>query len=425
MRTAAFLLILALLGGEAVAADPEFYRDVLPVLQRRCQSCHRAGETAPMAFGTYAEVRPWATAIREAVKLKKMPPWFADAASTSKFSNDPRLPEAEVAILDAWVAGGALEGKRPRSLPRPVAQADSFSSDLTLGIPAPFPVPANATIEYQYFVLRLPFTYDRWVTGVEVRPTDRSVVHHAVLYVRPPSSKWLRGAPADGRPWAPAANDAGAVAETRSTLEDILAVYTPGTRGVRFPDGMAKKVPAGSDLVLQVHYTSKKTPASDQTAVGLMLAADPPKKRILTLQMGRDDLRIPANTADYQASVSGVLPRDAMLINLTPHMHLRGSAFDFEAFPASGKGAADLLLRVRPYDFFWQFTYTLATPKLLPKGTVLKWTGYFDNSKNNPKNPDPNAEVTWGEQSWQEMMIGFFDVAVEPNMDKLSFFSRN
>jgi hypothetical protein len=156
-----------------------------------------------------------------------------------------------------------------------------------------------------------------------------------------------------------------------------------------------------------------------------MMASDAPKKRIITLQMGRDDLQIPPNAADYRASVSGVLPRDATLISLTPHMHLRGASFDFEAFPESGKGAADLLLRVKPYDFFWQYTYTLATPKVLPKGTVLKWTGFFDNSKNNPRNPDPTAEVTWGEQSWQEMMIGFFDVAVDPNMDKHSFFARN
>ncbi len=424
MRLAAVSFALALAGAGALAAaesGPEFYRDVLPILQRRCQACHRAGEAAPMSLTTYQEVRPWAAAIRESVKLRKMPPWFADLSSALHFSNDPRLSAAELAVLDSWVSAGVPEGKRPRSLPR-FTEPDALSSDLTVAMPAPFRVQANATIEYQYFILRLPFTYDRWVSGVEIRPSDRSVVHHAVAYVRPPSSKWLRNAPSDGRPWAPGP---GEVAEARSTTEDILAVYTPGTRGIRFPEGMAKKIPAGSDLVLQVHYTSRKVDATDQTAVGLAMAPDTPRKRILTLQMGRDDLRIPPNSADYRASVSGVLPRDAVLLSLTPHMHLRGAQFDFEAFPPGAPGAGQMLLRVKPYDFFWQFTYTLAQPRVLPKGTVLKWTGYFDNSRNNPKNPDPNAEVTWGEQSWQEMMIGFFDVAVDPGMDKHSFFARN
>lgn len=426
--TAAIPLVLVVFScgaAQAASSDAEFYRDVLPILQRRCVSCHSAGEAAPMALGSYSEVRPWAAAIRETVKRRKMPPWFADGTSTLKFANDPRLPDSEIAVIDQWVEAGALEGKRPKRVAAVEPAGSGFSADMSVTVPAPFPVPANATIDYQYFVLRLPFTYDRWVNGVEIRPSDRSVVHHAVAFIRPPGSKWLRNAPSDGRPWTPPANDASALAEARATTEDILAVYTPGTRGIRFPDGMAKKIPAGSDLVLQVHYQSKKTAAQDQISVGLSMATENPKKRLLTLQMGRDDLRIPPNSADYKASVSGTLPRDAILVSLTPHMHLRGAQFDFEAFPPSSPGAAQMLLRVKPYDFFWQYTYSLSTPKALPKGTVLKWTGYFDNSRNNPKNPDPTAEVTWGEQSNQEMMIGFFDVAVDPGMDKQSFFARN
>ena len=216
--------------------------------------------------------------------------------------------------------------------------------------------------------------------------------------------------------------DADALREARTTKADILAIYTPGAPATICPDGMAKKLPAGADLVLQVHYTSKKTPTSDQPQIGLAMLKDPPKKRILTLQMGRDDLRIPPGEANYKASVSGTLPADALLISMFPHMHLRGAAFDFEIVGSNGQ--IETLLRVKPYRFTWQLNYVLQTPRLLPKGTVLRWTGTFDNSANNPSNPDPAAEVRWGEQSWEEMMIGFFDVAVDAGIDKQTFFQR-
>jgi hypothetical protein len=372
-----------------------------------------------MPLVTYRDVRPWAAAIREAVKLRKMPPWFADP-NYGEFANDPRLTSEQIAAIEAWARSGAPQGLRPSS--QSAAKGDSAPrADLLIKADKSMPIPANAVIDYQYLIFPLHFTSDRWVRFVDVRPSDRSVVHHAVLYVRAPQSKWLREVP-PGAPYSPPRGDSEAVRRTRDTTEDVLAIYTPGTRPVSFPNGMAKKIPAGADLVLQLHYTSKKTPAVDRPSIAMSFSSKPPDKQLLTLQMGRDDLRIPPGERNYRASVSGTLPRDALLVSLFPHMHLRGSAFDFDI--AGPHGHVETLLRVRPYDFYWQLNYVLKTPRLLPKGTVLRWTGYFDNSPNNPRNPDPTAEVTWGEQSWQEMMIGFFDVAVDPQLTKRDFFVR-
>jgi hypothetical protein len=182
---------------------------------------------------------------------------------------------------------------------------------------------------------------------------------------------------------------------------------------------MGKKLPVHADLVLQIHYTSKKTAASDRTSIGINFLKEPPKKRVLTLEMQNRDLVIPPGASDYRASVSGVMPRDATLISFFPHMHLRGSEFEYSIVQPDGK--LETLLRVKPYDFFWQMSYPLKAPRPLPKGTKLLWTGHFDNSANNPRNPDPKAEVRWGEQSWEEMMIGYFDVAVDANVDKIAF----
>jgi hypothetical protein len=404
-----------------LTAAPSFYQHILPILRGRCQGCHTAGDIGPMPLSTYAEARPWAAAIRESVKLRKMPPWFADPAH-GEFANDPRLSEQEIALIDRWVRAGAPEGPKPKTAERAKAQGvTSFSFNLVLSASSALSIPANSVIDYQFIVLPTALKEDRWVRGVRIRPSDRGVVHHAVLYAREPTSGWLRDAK-PGAAWAPSRDDPEAVRRSRDTKEDILAVYTPGAAATVFPDGMAKKLPAGSDLVLQMHYTSKKTAAEDKPRVELMLTAQTPGKRILTLQMGRDDLRIPPGEQSYRASVSGTLPQDALLISLFPHMHLRGAGFDFDLVGPSGY--VETLLKVKPYNFNWQLNYILKVPRLLRRGTRLRWTGYFDNSANNPFNPDPAAEVTWGEQSWEEMMIGFFDVAVDPDIDKQKFFIR-
>jgi hypothetical protein len=269
-------------------------------------------------------------------------------------------------------------------------------------------------------ILPVDLPEDRWASAVEIHPSDRSIVHHAVVYVRTKESKWLRNVPPLTM-YAPPPGSMSADELAGQAASDILAVYTPGSPAAVWPAGMAKKLPVHADLVLQLHYTSKKTAASDRTSIGINFLKEPPKKRVLTLQMQNRDIVIPPGASDYHASVSGVMPSDATLISLFPHMHLRGSAFEYAIVHPDGK--LETLLRVKPYDFFWQMSYPLKTPRLLPKGTKLLWTGYFDNSANNPRNPDPKAEVRWGEQSWEEMMVGFFDVAVETNVDKITFFS--
>jgi hypothetical protein len=398
------------------ASPPVFYKDVLPILQNRCQECHRPGEIAPMAFLNYAETRPWAKAIREAVLTRKMPPWFADP-QFGHFANDRSLSAQEIDTLLHWVDAGSQEGS-PQDAPPVRAWPPGWNigtPDAVFEMPHAVSIPASGAIEYQYIILPTRFREDKWVQQVEVRPSDAATVHHAVVYIREPGSQWLRGRPS---------GDAFALPIAKSlTTSDILLVYTPGNSFDGWRPGMAKKIKAGSDLVLQMHYTAKGKPSADRTRIGLVFAKEPPRQAVLTLQMGNDKFVIPPGEADYRVPVSGTLPKDALLISLFPHMHLRGKAFEYlVAMPNSGKFT--MLLKVSNYDFNWQLNYRLAEPLLLPAGTRLACAGYFDNSRNNPRNPDPAAEVRFGEQSWEEMMIGFFDVAVDAGMDKTTFFQR-
>ncbi len=416
-------LIAALVAVVApVVADsaPVFYKDVLPILQQHCQACHRQGEIAPMPLTTFGEVRPWAKDIGEKVMLRKMPPWFANP-QFGRFANDPSLSTAEIRTIQAWVEAGAPEGARSEAPPPVHWEAGwNISPDIIFSMPEPFRIPAKATIDYQYLIIPTHFSTDRWVKAVEIRPSDRRVVHHAVLYVREPGSSWLRDV-APGVMYAPQASNTEALRRSRDTKADILAVYTPGAPAMLCPPGMAKKIPAGSDLIIQFHYTSLETATQDQTDIGIAMMDEEPKERILTLQMGSDDFVISPGDHDHRVSVSGTLPRDALLLSMLAHMHLRGSEFEFLLTQPGGQ--AETLLDVKPYDFYWQLDYQLETPRLLHRGDRLTWIGHFDNSANNPRNPDPAAEVRWGEQSWQEMMIGFFDVAVPPDVDKESFFA--
>lgn len=389
-----------------------FYHDVLPVLQRHCQSCHRPGEIAPMPLLTYAQARPWAKAIRRAVLSRKMPPWFAAEASV-RFGNDPSLTPEEIAVIDAWASNGSPAGD-PKTAPSPVTWPSGWNipkPDLTLQMPEAVHVPAKEELDYQFIILPLNLKEDRWVQAAEIRPGARAAVHHVVVYVREPGSPWLRDAPA-GRPFVRAG----------VTRSDILAIYAPGQPAMRCLPGMAKKIPAGSDLVLQMHYTPTGHALDDRTSVGIVWAAQPPKKRVLTLQLDTTRFVIPAGDRNYRVSVSGTLPNDAELLSMFPHMHLRGKAFEYALVQPGGR--IETLLRVAPYNFSWQLDYRLAEPRLLKKGTLLQCTAWYDNSPNNPRNPDPTQDVTYGEQSRDEMMVGFFDVAVPANVDKPSFFVR-
>ena len=407
----------------AAGSTPTFYRDVLPILQQHCQSCHRDGEIAPMPLVTYDDTQPLARLIADDARARKMPPWFADPR-VGHFSNDPSLSPKEISMLAAWAAANAPAGN-PSDAPPPRHWVEGWNipqPDLVIRMPKPVPIPALCDIEYTYEIVPTGFKEGKWVQMSEIRPSSRANVHHAVVYIRPPDSPWLRHAPI-GVPFT--ASDMKTDADrrdTRTTKADILLVYAPGSSPDRWPDGMAKYIPAGSDLVFQMHYISRDRPTVDQTSVGIVFAKRPPAKRVLTLQLTNSGFVIPPGVANQRVEVHGSMPNDALLLSFFPHMHLRGKRFDYNILRADG--TIEPLLRVN-YDFFWQLSYRLAQPMPLKAGTVLQAVAWYDNSKNNPHNPDPNTAVYWGDQTYDEMMVGFFDVAVDANVDKTQFFVRH
>ena len=404
--------------------SPVFFRDVLPILQGRCQTCHRAGEMAPMPLETYSETKLFARAIANVASKHIMPPWFADPCC-GRFSNDPSLTEAQIQTLSAWADAKAPPGNKADA-PVPLRWPRGWKikqPDVVLQMPVAEAIGPEGDIPYQYIIIPTNFKEDRWVTMSEIRPSDPMVVHHAVAYIRDPKSSWLRGAPV-GKPFS--ANDLSTERLRRDamwTTNDILLVYAPGSSPEQWPRGFAKLVPAGSDIVLQMHYTTHGRPTEDRTSIGLVFAKTPPEKRVLTLQLTNDHFLIPPGDPDHRVEVHGTLPNDALLLSFFPHMHLRGKTFEYNV----GKPgrARRTLLRISHYDFYWQLSYRLAEPIPLRAGSVLQAVATFDNSKRNPHNPDPDSAVTWGEQTWAEMMVGFFDVAVDPKVDKQQFFVRS
>jgi len=404
-------------------AAPTFYKDVLPILQNHCQQCHRAGEVAPMALETFEQTRPWADSMAHSVEMKMMPPWFADPRY-GRFANDASLTVDEIATIVAWAKGGAPRGDAHDAPPaRKWAQGWNISQpDLVVKMPRAVRIPAEGEVEYTYEIVPTHFAEDRWVQMSEFRPGSPAHVHHAVVYIRPPNSEWLRHAPV-GEPFtALTLSDPVERRQAHETTSDLLLVYAPGSSPDEWPDGMAKFVPAGSDLVFQMHYTTNGKADEDQTSIGMVFAKVPPKQRVITLQLNNHALIIPPGADEFRVEVQGTLPNDATLLSLFPHMHLRGKRFEYDM--VHDDGSAEVLLRVN-YHFHWQLSYRLAEPRLLKAGTRLRAIAWYDNSKNNPHNPDPEKTVTWGDQTSDEMMVGFFDVAVAAAMDKWQFFVRH
>jgi hypothetical protein len=409
----------------SAAPAPTFYKDVLPILQERCQECHREGEIGPMPLLSYKQARPWAKAMRESVRTKKMPPWFADSAH-GKFSNDRSMSTREIETLAAWADAGAPEGNA-KDAPAPKEWPVGWAipkPDLVVSMPSAFDVPATGKVDYQYIVLPTGLTEDKWVQIAEARPTARSVVHHAVVFIREPGSRWLRGEAQPGIPFVPPRTtpDGKPRSDTGGGGSDILTIYTPGNIPDTFRPGQAKLIKAGSDLVLQMHYTVNNKAVSDKTSVAVVFAKEPPKERVLTLSIFNDKLVIPPGAPNHHVPGAVTLASDMTLLSFFPHMHVRGKAFEYKMTPP--EGSEEVLLRVPEYNFNWQLTYRLEKPLPLKPGTRLDAAGWFDNSPNNPFNPDAKAEVRWGEQSWEEMMIGFFDVAVPVDADKRKLFER-
>jgi hypothetical protein len=374
-----------------------------------------------MSFLTYETARPWAKGIKTAVVTKKMPPWFADP-HYGKFANDRSLSQAEIDTLVSWVDTGAQAGN-PKDAPKPTEWVEGWripKPDMVLSMTVPFEVPASGTIDYQYIVVPTGFTEDKYVQLAEARPGNPALVHHIIAFIREPGSPWMKDAK-PGVPVVPRERQRQAEASGNQNRNqdgggfggDFLAGYAPGTLPNIMKPGQAKLVKAGSDIVLQMHYTANGKAGSDISKIGIVFATVKPTERVLTLAAVNGNFAIPPGDPNYRVDSKITLQDDSTLVNLLPHMHFRGKDFEYRVTYPSGE--KETLLSVPHYDFNWQLTYDLAQPKLLPKGTVIECTAHYDNSANNKYNPDPTKEVHFGEQTWEEMMFGFFDVSVPMN----------
>lgn len=417
LRTTILALPLAATAVWAESAAPTYYKDVLPVLQKNCQSCHRPGEAAPMSFMTYESTRPWAKAMKEAVVARRMPPWSADP-HVGKFSNDRSLNQAEVATLVNWAESG---GKAGEATDAPAQR--SFASGWT--IPQPdivyemseeYEVAPTGTIEYTYFIIPTGFEEDKWVQMAEARPGNREVVHHIIAFVREPGSKWLRDYPV-GKAFIPRGGQGRSEGSS-----GFLTGYAPGLPPEQLRPGHAKRMKAGSDIVLQMHYTANGKTARDRSKVGIIFAKEPVTHRVMTLGATNNKFVIPAGADNHQVDAAITLYRDSELVGLLPHMHLRGKAFEMSAVYPTGE--REKLLWVPKYDFNWQLWYQLPEGKVLPKGTRIEASGWYDNSRNNKHNPDPGKDIRWGDQSWEEMMIGFFNVSIPVDVNPADLVRR-
>jgi hypothetical protein len=398
----------------APKTQPTFYKDVLPVLQKNCQNCHRPGEAGPMSFMSYESTRPAAKAIKAAVLTKKMPPWFADP-KYGHFENDRTLSQAEIITLVSWVDTGATAGN-PKDAPKPRTFVEGWNigkPDVVFEMPTAFKIPAKGVIDYHYVIIPTGFTEDKYVQFAESRPSDRVHTHHVVTFIREPGTNWLKGEPV-GVAFIPGRNGGGEGGGGGASLGDSLGGYAPGTVPYVARPGQCILIKAGSDLVLQLHYTSDGKGGEDKSQVGLIFAKEKPTERLVMLSATTAKFAIPPNDPNYEVAAKVTLQRDSTLMSFFPHMHLRGKDMDMIAtFPDGTKAK---LLSVPHYSFEWQLSYYLEKPMFLPKGTIMEAVAHFDNSANNPSNPDPTKEVHFGEQGWDEMMFGFFIVAVPPEV---------
>lgn len=423
------LLALIALPALAHAGDVVTYRDVQPVLVRHCQGCHQPGEIGPMALTTYKETRPWARAIREAVVKRTMPPWHADAETSRHFANDRSLPEADRQTIVSWVEQGAKEGE-PLAATTTSARADSGwtlgKPDLIVRIPG-YRVPASGTLEYTFLVSPTNLPEDRWIAAAEWRVDQRSVVHHINAFIRPPGSSYVKAAK-PGELYVASREERAARRSNEREVErrELLLGYEPGYLMAPWGPERGKLLPKGADIVFEMHYTANGKPVVDYSELGITFARRPPRERVVTLTPADSTLVIPPGATSHPSHTGATLTADVTLVSLQPHMHLRGKAYEVAArFP---DGRREVLLRVPRYDFRWQTTYALREPLRLPQGTVLEYAALFDNSPNNPANPDPQAEVRWGDQSWEEMNVGFtevaFDVTRDPEVARLHGTTR-
>lgn len=379
-----------------VEGEVTFARHVAPILQARCQECHRPGEIGPFSLLTFDDARRRTRRIREAVLEERMPPWHADPRF-GEFANDRRLPTEERDTLLAWIEKGAPKGDE-RDLPPPRKFVEGWSigqPDQILTMAEEFKVPAAGVLDYQRFVVDPKFEEDMWVQAAECRPGNRAVVHHMLVYILKPGQR--RPFERDGTAWTLAGWAPG----------DMPSIYEPGT---------AKRIPAGSKLMFEVHYTPNGIEQTDRSSVGMIFADKEPQHVVQMNILNNPAFRIPAGAPNHHGEMTFTFPEDALVLSFMPHMHLRGKSAKYVAHYPDGK--TETLLSVPDYDFNWQSIYRFADPLQIPKGTKLTWSGTWDNSADNPRNPDPTKEVGWGLQTWDEMQNGWMEVVWKPEKEK-------
>jgi peroxiredoxin len=382
-----------------------FAKDVSRVLQKNCQECHRPEQVAPMPLLTYEDALAWSESIKEVVDQKRMPPWHADPRFGT-FANDRSLSAEEKVTLLGWIEQGCSKGD-PKELPPDKEFAAGWrigKPDAVFTMEDPFRVPASSEekgLPYQYFVVPTKFKEDVWVKAAEAKPEKKAVVHHIIVYVVKPGK--------DGGYMRPKTMD--------GIGDGFLTAFAPGDMPTVCPDGAAKKIEKGSFLIFQMHYTPNGEEQTDQSSVGLVFAKEPPKFEIRTRAIAeKKTLDIPPGEANFEVKAVATFDKDADVFSLMPHMHLRGKDFKYDVLYPDGK--KETLLFVPHYDFAWQSVYRLTAPLHLPAGTKIECTAHYDNSKDNPNNPDPKKRVRWGDQTWDEMMIGFTDYAFTPDEKK-------
>lgn len=364
-----------------------FAADVAPIVQAKCAGCHRPGQAAPFSLLSYDDARKKSAAIVEVVEERRMPPWHADPRHGA-FSNDRSLSPRQRATLLAWVEQGTPLGdvaKLPPALEHPVGWSIG-TPDVVIDLPETYTVPAQGVIDYVYFRVPTGFKEDKWIQAAEAVPGDRTVVHHIIAYVIDPKA---------------------AQGEGRGRGRMHLCGYAPGDMPSVYPLGVAKKIPAGAEILFQVHYTPNGKQRADRSKLGLVFAKAPVEHEAITRGIVNERFVIQPGDGNSEARSSLTLSKDVHLLSFMPHMHLRGKDFKYTITPPGGP--PEVVLSVPAYDFGWQSYYTLAVPMALKAGTKIDCVAHFDNSKENPANPDPTKTVTWGDQTFQEMMIGYVD----------------
>jgi hypothetical protein len=389
---------------------PTFSKDVAPILYKNCTNCHRAGEIGPMQLVSYSDARPWAKAIATRVADGTMPPWHADPAH-GQFANDRRLSDKDRETIVKWASSGATEGNRADlpALPKFTEGWQIGTPDTVWSMQEDYPVPASGTIDYKNFEVPTNLTEDRWAQAIEVRPGDRSVVHHVIVYLIDPNA--AKVAP----PFMPAGNmrrPADAPKPSRADANDRpmkrgptgwLTGYAPGQAVRVYEAGTALRVPAGSTLIIQEHYTASGKATTDRTRIGIKWAKEAPKTAVDVATLQNANFVLPAGSSDTRVDAELTLKEDMTIWSVLPHTHMRGKKWEVSAIYPDGR--SEVILNVPKYDFNWQTDYVFKTPLNMPKGTKIHTAAWYDNSAANKANPDPKADVYWGDQTWEEMQF--------------------